>query len=222
MPKKEDHKSLGFEHVIIIMPHMKSIVEKHIGLPYTLIPPYIAEYFYAGTVAEKKEKQVLIYPKFSQIDYSIVKYLLERHAGESKVGYFSNLVNKKNWKIKEVTGMSHKQVAVEMKKSAFFISINLFEALNTSVVESMAAGAMVFTYEGFGPRDYLKNKTNAYTFNNNEAYAMVEEVYEWMDKFDERQEEYNCIRKNARQTAETYRRKYTEEQLLQFYRSYKN
>ena len=46
MPLGETHQSLGFEHALIIMPHMQIIVQKHLNLPFTLIPPYIPDYFF--------------------------------------------------------------------------------------------------------------------------------------------------------------------------------
>lgn len=82
-----------------------------------------------------------------------------------------------------VKNLTHKEVAVEMQKSAFFISLNTFEALNTSIVEAMAAGCIVFCYEGFGARDYLADRVNAFSFKNNEAYELVETFCNQIDNY---------------------------------------
>lgn len=64
-----------------------------------------------------------------------------------------------------------------MKKAAFFIATNTFESFNASVVEAMAAGCINVCYEGFGPRDYLENNSNAFVFNNNEAYELCRHLF---------------------------------------------
>ena len=104
-------------------------------------------------------------------------------------------------------------------ESLFFISINTFEALNTSVIESMASGCIVFCYEGVGPKDYLSNNINAKVFPNNEAYALAEAVCSQIDEFEKEEFELNAIRKNAYETAKKYTRSKTEESLIDFYQN---
>ena len=220
MPKGEDHISLGFRHVIIIMPHMESIIKNHINIPYTTISPFVADYFFTEDSFKKRKKQILIFPKFHQIDYSIVKYLIERHVAKHNSSWLSNLVNKENWNVKELKNLTHNQVAEEMKSSTFFISLNAFESLNVSVTEAMASGCVVFCYEGFGPKDYLRNGENAIVFNNNEAYHLVEVICEWVDSFSEKETEFRKIQQRGFDTANKYKRNICKEQLLQFFYHY--
>ncbi len=220
MPKNEDHLSLGFEHVIIIMPHMESIVKNHIKLPYTSILPYVADYFFSDDISLKRKRQILIYPKFHQIDYSIVKYLVSRQIEKINKHFIKNIFNPENWSIKELKNLSHAEVAEEMKNSTFLISLNAFEALNTSVTEAMAAGCVVFCYEGFGPRDFLRRGENAIVFNNNEAYQLAESVFDWIDHFQEREQAYRHIQKEGFATANGYKRNMAQEQLLAFFANY--
>jgi glycosyltransferase involved in cell wall biosynthesis len=220
MPKGEDHLSLGFKHAFIIMPHMESIVRNHVKVPYTLIRPYVADYFFNEHLTEKREKRILIYPKFHQIDFSIVKYLVERHVESINKPWLKNIFTKDNWSVTELKGLTHKEMAQELKTSSFFISLNLFEALNTSVVEAMAAGCIVFCYNGFGPRDFLKNGQNAMVFENNEAYKLAEAIIEWIDSYEQKQELVFMMQRNAFETASYYKREFAEQELLAFFKSY--
>jgi len=218
MPSGTDHQILGFEHVLIIMPHMQNIVSQHIKLPYTLIPPFVADYFFTESVV-KRMKQIILYPKNYQIDYTIVKYIIDRHIKARKKSFITNILHNDSWDIIELKGLSHQEVSKMMKKSTFFISLNTFEALNTSITESMASGCIVFCYEGVGPKDYLLNNINAKVFANNEAYALAESVCNQIDQFDHQELELNVIRQNAYETAKKYTRLKTEESLLDFYQN---
>lgn len=222
MPAGEDHVSLGFTHVWIIMPHLEKIVEKHINLPYTLIPPFIAPYFFAHDLVTKRKRQILLYPKYHQIDHSIVNYLLKKYISAHNKSTIKDLFKKENWKIVELKNLTHAEVASEMKRSTFFVSLNNFEALNTSIVEAMAAGCVVFCYEGFGPRDYLVDKVNAFAFENNEAYRLVESLCEQMDNYKENEESLKVMRQNANQTAKGYSKEATEQSLISFFSNHSN
>ncbi len=219
MPANEDHRSLGFEHVMTIMPHMNDIVSKHLQLPYTQVPPYLADYFFKKKRLRRK-RQVLLFPKFHQIDYSIVKYLIKRHLQKRNASWLKDLISGSNWSIKELRGFNHEEVAEIMQESEIFISINTFEALNTSVVEAMASGCIVFCYEGFGPRDYLRNGENAWVFSNNEAYLLAEAVCDQIDLYDEKETVRNSMREQAYATAEKYTRQFAAESLISFMKNF--
>lgn len=222
MPKAEDHVSLGFEHVMIIMPHLEPIIKRHFKLPYSTIPPFVADYFFKEDMGMIRKKQVLIYPKHQQIDYSIVRHILDRHISQSNTGWFKNLMTKENWKLVELKGLTHKQVAKYMKESAFFVSLNTFEALNTSVPEAMAGGTVVFCYDGFGPKDFLRDRENAMVFNNNEAYKLADTLCDWIDDFELRSAEFRLMQQNGFSTAMQYKKELTEIKLIEFFQSYIN
>jgi len=105
-----------------------------------------------------------------------------------------------------------------MAQSELFVSLNCFEALNTSVVEAMAAGCIVFTYEGFGPRDYLRNGENAYVFSNNEAYALCSALFNYIDRFNETNSERTQMRNSAKETAQFYSLENMEKALLETFK----
>ncbi len=219
MPEGEDHKSLGFERVIYIMPHMLEIISRHIDLPSTLIQPFIADSFFKSDEVNRK-RQVLLFPKFQQIDYSIVRYLLERHIKSKNKSWFNNLIYRDNWIIKELIGYKHEEVVDIMKESAFFVSLNSFEALNTSVMEAMASGCIVFCYQGFGPADYLKNNINARVFPNNEAYKLVEALCEEIDSYDTNEKILGQIRTQGYATASRYTRLLAGKDLVRFFSNF--
>jgi glycosyltransferase involved in cell wall biosynthesis len=82
----------------------------------------------------------------------------------------------------------------------------------------MAAGCVVFTYEGFGPRDYLKNEGNAFVFGNNEPYDLCRSLFDLIDHFDDRKEAVEQMRQNAKLTAEQYSIEKMEAALIETYK----
>lgn len=127
------------------------------------------------------------------------------------------MVGTGGWQLKELKAMEHRQVARAMQEAACFVSINVFEALNTAVLEAMAAGCIVLCYEGIGPRDYLRNGENAFVFGNNEAYALAEKVCAFMDSYDEQQLALQAMREQAAHVAAQYNEEATTQQLLRFF-----
>ena len=222
MPKGEDHISLGFQHIFIHMPHMISIIENHVKLPYTIIPPFVAEYFFTNGLQQKRQRQILIYPKFHQIDYSVLKYLTERRVNDVNKHWTKDIFKQENWKVNELKNLSHEETAEEMKKSIFFISLNVFESLNASVTEAMAAGCIVFCYEGFGPRDFLDDRVNAFSFKNNEVYELVETLFNQIDNYTKNEDALKLMRQNAFETAKGYSQAKTEKALLSFFANSSN
>jgi glycosyltransferase involved in cell wall biosynthesis len=218
MPSRKSHKDLGFAEVIVIMPHLQTIVEKYLRLPTVLIPPFVAEYFFCNKPASKK-KQILIYPKFEQIDYSIVTYLLSKYLdNRNKTSLFTSMFAK-NWKLVELKGMTHREVARTMHESEVFISLNAFEALNTSVVEAMASKVRVFCYEGFGPRDYLIPNVNAFVVANNEPYLLFDKVVEFIESFDNPSINDGGMIEKAFETANDYKQELMVSRLIKYYGS---
>lgn len=210
LPINKTHKQLGFSSVMVIMPHMIPIVEKFIDLPVFMVPPMVADYFFDEPINRKREKSIVMYPKFNQIDFSIVNSLLRRKTGNNK---FKKAIGI-DWRIKLLQGLTHRQVAATFDTATFFISLNTFEALNTSVVEAMARGCIVFCYEGFGPKDFLKDGINAFVFGNNEPYQLVEKVYDVLDNPEKYNDQLKSIQNNALITANEYTYDKMKQQLV--------
>jgi len=178
-----------------------------------MIPPYVSEIFFNNSKVTERKRRIVMFPKFDQTDYCIVKNLLERKINAQKKGIFT----RNEWELIELNGYTHNEVAEILKKSEIFIALNTFESLNASVVEAMAAGSLVFTYEGYGSRDYLKDAENAFVFRNNEPYKLVYKLIEIIDDFDSNRNLLNSIRQNGYRTAHLYNRSNMELKLLEFF-----
>lgn len=220
MPEGETHKSLGFEKAMYIMPHILPVIETRLDLPGYLIPPFVADYFYKNIQQlHKREKLIVVYPKFSNLDYGIlvrfIKETIKKVNHPSMLGKLLNLSDQ--WKLLELTDKSHKEVAAIMQKAAFFINLNTFEAFNTSVPEAMAAGCINICYEAFGPADFLENNKNAFVFPNNHIYPLVQKVIDLISNYDASKETLEAMRIRARNTADKYTLKDMVFPLLQYF-----
>ncbi|WP_066221477.1 glycosyltransferase [Formosa haliotis] len=219
LPKNETHKSLGFDYVFSIMPHMSGVIEKYIDLPEVMIPPFILENFKVEETKmgfDHKKNKIVMFPKFDQIDYKIVYSLLNRRYGK-KLNFFE----RKKWEIVELKGYTHKEVSDVFKESKFFIALNTFESLNASIVEAMASGCIVYTYEGYGSRDFIRDGENCFSFQNNEPYLLVEKLNQFIDQISTNGDLIYEMQKNARHTSESYSRSKTEYALVEFFNTLK-
>ncbi len=218
MPDDETHLSLGFESAIGIMPHMMPIIEQFTCLYADMIPPFVAPYFLKEhRLLNEREKLILVFPKFYQQDFGIVKRVIsDRLKSFNPTGLTS--IFKSKWKLIILKGKTHKEVAELMKKATFFIATNTFESFNASCVEAMAAGCISICYEGFGPRDYLKNGKNAFVFPNNEAYKLSNFVFDLLDNFEENQLNLNSIREEGFHLAHSYNYNATKSAIHEYYK----
>lgn len=215
LPIEKSHRDLGFEHVFINMPHMSSIVSKFLEIDYTLIPPFIPKFFFRKY--RQKKLQIVLYPKFNQLDFNIVRRLLTDYIDSiNKKSLFSRYY-KNNWRVVELRNFSHNEVSKILLDSEIFISLNTFESLNASVVEAMASGAVVFCYDALGPNDYLIDQQNAFVFKNNDVYTLINSVIEYISKKQYLDEKIESLRQNAIKTSNTYKRQFCENALLDFF-----
>lgn len=210
------YRQLGYEHAFTYLPHLHRIIKQHFDIDTTDIPPFVAPYFYLSPhtfTQPKRKKRILLFPKTGIPDHDIVEKLLSKKLsrGESRSGA---------WEIIELRNKSHREVADFMKTSTIFVSTNTHEAFNSSVPEAMAAGCIVVCYEAYGPKDFLKNKQNAFVFPNNYAYPLIDKLYELIDNYDILQEELAELRTDAYRTAFTYRKENTEKALIHFFSSF--
>ena len=204
LPEDETHTSLGFESAIGIMPHMMPIIEQFTGLRADMISPFVAPYFIKDEkIIHEREKSILIFPKFYQQDYGIVKRVISDRLKVVNPSGITSFFRSK-WELIVLKGKTHKEVAGLMKKATFFIATNTFESFNASCVEAMAAGCISICYEGFGPRDYIKNGQNAFVFQNNEAYKLCRFVFDLIDNFEQKQPLLQSVRTEGYSLAHSY------------------
>ncbi len=215
----ETHVSLGFEGAIGIMPHMIPIIEEFTRLKTYIVPPFVAEYFYKDGEIHDRHKTIIIFPKFHQQDFGIVRRLVQEKVDDVNPSGLTSIFRTK-WKLIVMRNKSHKEVAELMKTAAFFIATNTFESFNAAVVEAMAAGCISICYEGFGPKDYIKDEENAFVFANNEAYQLVRKVYDLIDNYEQHQDHLKLVRENGSRVARSYSYEATKEQLLYLFRNH--
>jgi glycosyltransferase involved in cell wall biosynthesis len=212
-------RELGYESIFYYMPHLQKALKFYSDLPCIELPPFIAPYYFEQK-NEKREKNILIYPKFESREYDILKKMLTEKIDKINPNKLSNLFRKNDgWKVIEIKNLSHTNVATLMQKSTLFISLNCTEAFNSSVPEAMASGCINLCYDGYGPKDFLENKKNAYVFHNNNIYPLLEKLFDIIDKEDLYIEELNDIRKSAYATAELYKINELEKVLVQTFKT---
>ena len=213
------YEDAGISQVFYYMPHLKKILQQITSLPLYETPPFIASYFYSEEKNNKRKKTILLYPKFDNRDYNILKRMLTDKLGiKGKTTFQKLFLKSSEWELAELKNKSHQAAAEEMKNTVFFISLNTTEAFNSSVPEAMAAGCINICYEGVGPADFLENNKNAFVFSNNHIYLMVEKIAELVNNYDRMQEKLSAMRTAARVTADRYTIANLEDQLIRFFR----
>lgn len=205
----EGFKNLKPEACLTIMPHCKDILEKFYEIPVSVVPPFVAPYFYFThkNWNSARTKTVLFYPKSASQDCHIIINYLKRWMKQNRL----------DWNVVEIRNKQHHEVSYLMKQSAFFVNANCREAFNTSVPEAMAAGCLVLCYEAYGGRDFLKDGENAFVFSNNDIYSLIGKLCELITEFDNNKAMLSQMRKQAFETANRYTKKETESALLEFY-----
>lgn len=216
-----DYQTLGFEHAIVTQPHIQSIVEKHFDVQASVIPAFVAPQFFLDRQAilnQTRTRQVLTYPKagyqaLGLPDYDIViRFLKRKLANHSQ--------SRNEWSLVELKNKTHQEVAELMQASAFFVNVNSLEGFNVTVPEAMASGCISICYDAIGGRDYLRDKYNAYVFNNHEAYALLDRLFDLINRYEHMQQELEQMRLNAYGTACEYTMAHTEKYLLAFFHSF--
>jgi glycosyltransferase involved in cell wall biosynthesis len=198
------YSELGYERAIAVMPHVARILERHFDLPVAVIPPCIAPYFFAKRVETERETEIVLYPKPMSEDQANLEWLLKR-----------GLARREKWRLVELRGLSHRQVAERMRRSAFHVNVNCQESFNATVPEAMAAGCIPICYDAYGGQDFLRDGVNAYVFPNHHLYPLVERAFELIDGWPSR--ELSAMRARACETASGYAETHTARALVEFY-----
>jgi glycosyltransferase involved in cell wall biosynthesis len=203
-----DYREWNYERALVPMPHLGEIVRRHHHpvvheIPYAL-PSYA---FMDRTANHVREKLILLYPKRDTYDYRIAKSLLA----------FS-LKCRMSWRMAELRGYTHREALALMKRAFCLVNVNCYEAFNTTVPEAMAAGCLCFCYRAFGGIDFLIDNGNAYVYENNDVYGLLQRVLFVIDNCDGMSGEVAAIRQQAFTTASMYGESAAAERLGTFYR----
>lgn len=221
LEQDENYRTLGFERALVTMPHMKPIVENYFKVSASIIPAFVAPYFFLDQetlLTQHRSRSIIIYPKFGYVeaglpDYDIVSRLLRRRLDELRESSVK-------WELKELKNLTHREAARLMQDSIFFVNVNSLEGFNATVPEAMAAGCIPICYDAYGGCDFLHDGLNAHVFPNHHAYPLLDKIFDLMNRYDQMQDEILQMKKNAHATASQFTEKHTEQALLDFYRSY--
>lgn len=207
-----DYSELGFERAIAVLPHVRDVVERHFGVPANVVPPFLAPYLLDAEVHGPRERRILSFPKpgyaaagFS--DYQTGVALIRRRLQSSHP----------SWRLQEVGGVSHREVARLMRESELMVSFNSLEAFNTTVPEAMASGCLPFCYAGLGARDFLTNGSDGFAFDTHDVFALVDSLDDLLRHFEERSREVARMRAAARATAARFTEDATSRALDAFF-----
>ncbi|HSL81377.1 MAG TPA: glycosyltransferase [Thermoanaerobaculia bacterium] len=198
---------LGFESALAVLPHVARVVENHFGLAAEVVPPFVAPYFFRSPeeirsrprsrtilLAAKPEYRAAGFP-----DYDLFRALLA-----------PRLERGDGWRLTELHGLRHSEVAEVMADASFLVNLNSHEAFNSTVPEAMAAGCVPVCYDAFGGQDYLVDGVNAFVFPNHHVFPLAEKLLELLDAPPEVLEP---VRLGGRETAGRYTRGATREAL---------
>lgn len=210
-----DYLELGYEAAMAVLPHVGDIVRAYHGLEASIVPPFVADYFFVDPEASSgpRDLEILLVskPEYRQagyLDYEIFGALLRRHLNQSK---------KMDWKLIELSGLTHRETAEAMKRATFLVNLNTLEAFNTTVPEAMAAGCIAVCYDAFGGQDFLRPGVNAFVFPNNYVYSLSEELFSLIEDYDQRQTELTAVRRAAQESAGRFREGLTSQALQEFF-----
>jgi hypothetical protein len=203
------YTELGYELALAVLPHVGEIVERHFGLEVEVVPPFIAPYFFRDLEeirARERSRTILlsVKPAYRAVgfpDYDIFVGLLRRHLGPNG--------QRPGWRVRELAGLRHAEVAELMADASFLVSLNSHEAFNSTVPEAMAAGCIPVCYDAYGGRDYLADGENAFVFPNHHVFPLAEKLLELTDGAPERSADLARMRARARETAGRFTREAT-------------
>ena len=203
------YTELGYELALAVLPHVGEIVERHFGLGVKVVPPFIAPYFFRDLEeirARERSRTILlsVKPAYRAVgfpDYDIFVGLLRRHLGPNG--------RRPGWRLRELAGLRHAEVAELMADASFLVSLNSHEAFNSTVPEAMAAGCIPVCYDAYGGRDYLADGENAFVFPNHHVFPLAEKLLELTDGAPERSADLARMRARARETAGRFTREAT-------------
>jgi len=202
----KNYSELGYEGVIAVLPHIQAILQTHFEAGSVVIPPCIAPYFFAADFSSERKRQIVICHKQGSEDFPALSKFLRRRLPEL------------GWRLLEIHGKTHRQVARIMKESALHISVNCQESFNATVPEAMAAGCVVICYEAFGPRDFLRDGRNAWVFPNHHLYPLLEHTLEIIRNYDRMRTPIAKMRKSGSATARRFTEQETQQALLRYFR----
>ena len=206
------YPDLGYELAMAVLPHVAAVVERHMGMPAAVVPPFVAETFFrspeqiAGT---ERERVVLLvckpeYRHAGYPDWQLCVALLERAFAERWAG----------WRLEALEGLTHRQVAERMAAASVLVNLNSHEAFNSTVPEAAASGCLAVCYDAVGGEDFLVDGEDGMVVANHRVFTLVERVERAIAAQESGAPWLVELRLRARARVERFRAERTREALL--------
>ena len=216
---RETYESLGISYIFYYMPHLEKILKNITNIPLFETPPFIAPYFFEKKDI-KRTKKIILYPKFENKEYYILKRYLNEKANIKTKGFFNKMFsNDESWELVELKDKKHKELPSLMQSAMFFVTINTTEAFNSAVPEAMASGCINYCFEDVGPSDFLINNHNAFVFYNDHIFELAEKLVYYFNNYESIKNELNDIRNNAYLLSKNYTIDKLESKIIDFFKN---
>ena len=194
LPPGQTWSSYGIKNIITKSPLIQRYLRWSMGIEATLISEYVNCERYCFTPEAKRPK---------------VSYLTrkDRSAGWlqsvlcAKGGPFSDL----EWM--PLRELSEDEYARHLRETSVYVTTNMQEGMNTSVLEAMACGCLVVGYSGIGGGVYMKGdglSQNSILVENGNVPALGEQLENVLLQLSADPAAYGRVIENGLQTARAY------------------
>ncbi len=193
LPHGQTWRSYGIERVMTKSPLIKEYLRWSMGIESTLISEYVNEARYRFTPEQKRPK---------------VCYLTRK---ERSAAWLHSILCAKGAPFTEfewmaLRGLSENEYAHHMREATVYVSTNMQEGMNTSVLEAMACGCLVVGYSGIGGV-YMEGEgagQNCILVENGNVPALGKQLEQTLCRLAADLAAFNQITENGRRTASAY------------------
>lgn len=200
----QNWRQLGISGVWAVLPHLQELIVKWANFPSSsvfCIPPYVESSGMSIVPWRLRPHELVLFPKkmyttLGQADHAFLTAMLENQA--KSLG----------WTVTQLENLTRVEVQQTFRRARLFINTNTMESLNATVIESMAEGCVVHTYNAIGGVDFLEDRVNARVFENLDVFAQLEAAVSLMKRPDE--DEMERIQKRGVETANRFHRDRTK------------
>ena len=193
LPAGQTWRSYGIERVITKSPLIQKYLRWSMGIEATLISEYVNESRYRFAPDQKRPK---------------VCYLTRK---ERSAAWLHSIICAKGPPFTEfewmpLRGLSEDEYARHLRQATVYVSTNMQEGMNTSVLEAMACGCLVVGYSGIGGV-YMRGEgagQNCILVENGNVPALGEQLEQALREIAADPDAFVRVTENARRTAGAY------------------
>ncbi len=193
LPSGQDWRTYGIERVLTKSPLIQSYLRWSMDIEATLISEYVNEERYRYTPESKRPK---------------VCYLTRK---ERSAAWLHSLLCAKGKPFTEFEWMplrelSEDEYARQLREATVYVSTNMQEGMNTSVLEAMACGCVVAGYSGIGGfyMDGAGEERNCILVENGNLPALGEQLEDALRRLSADPAAFASVVRNGLRTAGAY------------------